>query len=471
MPRILTHKGFKKYHGLNIQHDKSDKVKLEFDDGTSVICTEDHKLLTKDNKFVTAQALQISDKVYNNYCIANKSAIEKECFVYDILEVEDTHSYFANNKVVKNCIFLDEFAFVQHSLAEDFFRATYPVISSGKTTKVIIVSTPNGLNLFYKMWMDAIEKRSTYVPYSIHWSQVPGRDAKWMEETIKNTSPEAFEVEFNCEFLGSTSTLIAGSKLRTLAFKNPILSEDGFDIYEHPQPDRNYVCIVDCSEGLQQDYSTINVVDITQIPYVQVAKYRDNETPLMFLPNTIYSIGMRYNEAFVLVETNSIGQQVVDILHYELEYENIYRVDQHHIKGLTVSPGFKKNSTIGIRTTKSVKKIGCATLKTLIESDKLIINDFDTISELSSFVRVRDSYAAEEGRHDDLVMGLVLFAWLSSQTYFKDTTNNDIRKLLLEEHNLVVEESLTPVGFIDDGREATHFSDGQDIWYFHLPNT
>jgi hypothetical protein len=331
--------------------------------------------------------------------------------------------------------------------------------------------TPNGLNLFYKMWVDAVEKRSTYIPYEIHWSQVPGRDQKWMEETIKNTSPEAFEVEFNCEFIGSTSTLVTGSKLRTLAFRQPILSEDNFDIYIQPKPDRHYICVVDPSEGVQQDYSTINVIDVTEVPYVQVAKYRDNTTPILFFPSTIYSIAMKYNEAFVLVETNNIGQQVVDILHYELEYDNIYKVDQHHVKGMVISAGFRKNSSIGLKTTKTVKKVGCANLKTLIESDKLIINDFDTIAELNSFVRVRDSFAAEDGAHDDLVMGLVLFGWLTTQTYFKDSTHTDIRKLLLEEQDLVIEDSMSPVGFFDNGIEEDHFSDGENIWYFHLPNT
>lgn len=331
--------------------------------------------------------------------------------------------------------------------------------------------TPNGLNMFYKMWVDAVEKRSTYIPYEIHWSEVPGRDEAWMEETIKNTSQEAFEVEFNCEFVGSTSTLITGSKLRSLTFKNPILSEDDFDVYAHPEEGRHYICVVDCSEGVQQDYSTVNVIDVTEAPYIQVAKYRDNKTPLMFLPNTIYSIALKYNEAFVLVETNNIGQQVVDILHYELEYENIYKVDQHHIKGQIISSGYKRNSTIGIRTTKTVKKVGCANLKTLIESDKLIIQDFDTIAELNSFVRIRDSYAAEDGAHDDLVMGLVLFAWLTSQTYFKDSTHTDIRKLLLEEQNINIEDRMTPIGFFNDGRGVNEYFDGEDIWYINLPNT
>ncbi len=378
------------------------------------------------------------------------------------------YAYATSNSGVRggtyNLIFLDEFAFVPHNMAQEFFTATYPVISSGKTTKVIIVSTPNGLNLFYKMWIDAIEKRSSYTPIEVHWSMVPGRDEDWKKETIRNTSEEQFRQEFETEFIGSSATLISGSKLRSLAFFNPISTIDQLDMYEEPKEGHVYIATVDCSEGVGQDYSAINIIDATQTPYKQVAKYRANDLPLLFFPNIIYSIGMKYNEAYILIETNNIGQQVVDILHYDLEYENIYKIDQHHIKGQTISGGFRRNASFGIKTTKSVKKIGCANLKTLIETDKLILVDFDTIAELNSFVRVRDSYAAEEGNYDDLAMGLVLFGWLTAQAYFKDSTNVDVRSILLKEQSLLIEESLTPVGIIDDGRQEEVIIDGEDVW-------
>jgi hypothetical protein len=365
-----------------------------------------------------------------------------------------------------NLIFLDEFAFVPHNMAQDFFQSTYPVISSGQTTKVIIVSTPNGLNQFYKMWTDSIEGRSTYKPLEVHWSQVPGRDGAWKEETIRNTSEEQFRVEFETEFIGSSATLISGTKLRSLAFHNPLSSDEGLDIYEQPIPGRLYICTVDCAEGVEADYSTINVVDVTQTPYRQVAKYRNNKLPLLFFPTIIYSVAKKYNEAYALIETNNIGQQVVDILHYDLEYENIYKLEHHHIKGQSISGGFRRSTSFGIKTTKSVKKIGCANLKTLIENDKLIINDFDTIAEMNTFSRVRDSYSAEEGNNDDLVMGLVLFAWLTAQTFFKDSTSIDVRKLMLAEQNMLVDEDLAPVGIIDNGKqeEITIDRENNDIW-------
>ena len=363
-----------------------------------------------------------------------------------------------------NLIFLDEFAFVPKNMADEFFTSTYPVISSGQTSKVIIVSTPCGLNHFYKMWVDATEKRSLYKPIEIHWSQVPGRDAKWKEETIRNTSEEQFRQEFETEFIGSSATLITGAKLRSLAFRDPPWQEECLDIYEQPQQGRMYIATVDCSEGVGLDYHTINVLDVTETPYRQVAKYRNNKLPLLFFPTVIYSLCKRYNEAYALIETNNVGQQVVDILHYDLEYEYVYKIDHHHIKGQTISGGFRKSSGFGIKTTKTVKKIGCANLKTLIESDKLLIQDFDTIAELNTFVRVRDSYAAEEGNNDDIVMGLVLFAWLTAQTYFKDSTNIDIRKVLLEENDMLGDEDMAPVGFIDDGLKPEVTVDSGDVW-------
>ena len=363
-----------------------------------------------------------------------------------------------------NLVFLDEFAFVPQNIAAEFFTSTYPVISSGRTTKVIIVSTPHGLNQFYKMWTDAVEQRSLYVPFEVHWSMVPGRDAAWREETIRNTSEEQFRQEFECEFIGSSSTLIPGAKLKMLAFNSPSYTEEFIQIYEQPKPGHTYIAVVDCAEGLGLDYTVCSVVDVTEIPYKHVAKFRDNKTSPLIFPTYLYNIANRYNRAFVLIETQSVGQQVVDILHYELEYENIFRIEHHEIKGQHISSGFKKGAAYGVKTSKTVKKIGCANLKTLIETDKLITNDFDTIAEFNTFVRDKDTYKAEEGNNDDIVMTLVLFSWLTAQSYFKEITNSDVRQRLLDERNLQLEEEMLPIGELNDGLEEEKESDGQDLW-------
>lgn len=387
------------------------------------------------------------------------------------IELENGSKIFANATSASgvrgdsyNLIFMDELAHVQNNMVQDFFQSTYPVISSGKTTKVIIVSTPKGLNMFYKMWDDAIKGRSSYKPIEIHWSMVPGRDEAWKEETIRNTSLEQFREEFETEFIGSSATLISGSKLKTLVSQTEISFQDDLFIFEEPIKGHNYVVSVDCAEGVLLDYSTISVIDVTSVPYRQVAVYRSNQVPLLVFPTVIYSVATKYNEAYILIETNSIGQQVADILHYDLEYENIFKIENHKMKGVSISGGFKKSIKLGLRTTKSVKKIGCANLKTLIESDKLTINDIHTITELYTFVRDNDSYAAEEGNNDDLVMGLVLFGWLTAQAYFKDSTNIDIRKILIQEQDAYSEENLAPVGIIDNGKQEEVIHDGTDVW-------
>ena len=358
-----------------------------------------------------------------------------------------------------NIIFLDEFAHVPSNIAEQFFTSVYPTISSGESTKVLIVSTPLGMNMFYKMWADALEKRNNYVPVEVHWSEVPGRDEKWKQETIKNTSEVQFTQEFECEFIGSTHTLINATKLRMMVFKTPIFSKNGLDVYEEPIKNALYCMVVDTAQGKDLDYSAISIFDISQIPYRQVAKYRSNQISPMLYPDIIFQIGKKYNMAWILLEVNDVGSQVAETLHYDLEYENIIVSSMKGRAGQQIGGGFSKNIQLGIRTSKQLKRIGCSTLKEMIESDKLIISDFDTISELTTFAVKNNSYEAEEGSNDDLAMTLVIFSWLVQQRYFKDLTDLDIRKKLADEQMRALEEDLLPFGIIDDGREVQTFTD------------
>ncbi len=222
-----------------------------------------------------------------------------------------------------NILFLDEFAFVPNHIADSFFASVYPTITSGKSTKVIIVSTPHGMNHFYRMWHDAERGNNDYTPTDVHWSEVPGRDSKWKEQTIKNTSESQFKVEFECEFLGSVDTLIAPSKLRTLVYENAITRSGGIDQYEPPKPGHDYAMAVDVARGVGKDYSAFTVVDITTFPHRLVAKYRDSEIKPMLFPSVIYEVAKNYNEAFILCEVNDVGDQVASILQYDLEYQNL----------------------------------------------------------------------------------------------------------------------------------------------------
>jgi hypothetical protein len=368
-----------------------------------------------------------------------------------------------------NIIFLDEFAFIPNHIADDFFASTYPTISSGQSTKVIIVSTPRGMNHFYRKWHDSERGKNEYVPTDVHWSEVPGRDEKWKASTIANTSEQQFKVEFECEFLGSVDTLINASKLRNLVYEDPIKKNKGLDIYEDPIPEHNYMITVDVARGIGNDYSAFVVVDITAFPYKVVAKYRNNEIKPMLFPSVIEPVAKAYNHAWILVEINDIGDQIASILHYDLEYDNILMCSQRGRAGQIVGTGFSgKKSYLGIRMTAAVKKLGCSNLRTLIEDDKLLTNDYEIISEMTTFIQKSSTFMAEEGCNDDLVMCLVIFAWLVAQPYFKEMTNDDIRKRIYEEQEDQIEADMSPFGFITTGLEDnSSFTDPNgDTWHF-----
>jgi len=503
-----------------------------------------------------------------------------------------------------NIIFLDEFAFVPANIAEQFFSAVYPTISAGTQTKMIIVSTPYGMNQFYKLWTDAENKRNDYVPIEVHWSEVPGRDEAWKEATIRNTSAEQFQQEFecvdgntivetedgkikiedlykkllkkrvgqmfrtntdnikilstsgfsnfngiqkvkrnlyqhiifddkseiktsinhpfgkdkilarnvkvgdylsskkvlynelvnekiflydpinvekenlyitngvvshNCEFLGSVNTLINPSKIKTLAYMNPIQSNAGLDVYEDPKKGNTYVCTVDVARGVSKDYSAFIILDVTQMPFRIVAKFRNNEIRPLLFPHTIDQVCKAFNHAHVLVETNDLGQQIAEALQFELEYDNLLMTTQRGRAGQILGAGFSgRGSGFGVKMTKQIKKIGCANIKTLIESDKVIIQDFNIIEEMSTFIRKGQSWQADDGANDDLMMCLVIFGWLSNQPFFKELTDTNARQMLYDEQQHLIEQDMAPFGFVDDGtpdHEKSEVDEYGTVWH------
>jgi hypothetical protein len=369
-----------------------------------------------------------------------------------------------------NIVFLDEFAFVPANIATDFFTSVYPVITAGTKTKIIIVSTPNGMNLFYKIWNDAVNKNNNYVPFEVHWSMVPGRDEKWKEETIRNTSERQFRQEFETEFLGSSNTLVSGLKLQQLAYKQHIAEHDAMKIYKKPvkgddenSKDHLYAILVDVSEGKGLDYSSFSVIDISTTPYEQVATYRSSSVSVILFPTVIYNAARYYNDAYVLVEINN-NPQVADMIHQDLEYENLFKVFTGNKKPQQLSAGFARGIQLGLKMSPQVKRIGCSNLKTLIEGDKLLINDFDTISELTTFVADKTSFSAESGSNDDMVMGLVMFGWATTQKYFREIVNHDIRKQIQLENMNQVDEEMLPAPVIENGLEPDLILQGGDVW-------
>lgn len=446
--RILSEGNvFREFKGIATSI-RYDIVDLYFDDDSYLRVTEDHKV------FVDGGYKESRDLVIGDVCITSfgKKELIYKCkskdpiVVYDPVEIEDTHNFFANDTLVHQCVYLDEFAHVQNDV--EFFTATYPVISSGDTTKVIITSTPNGMNLFYKMWTEAQSGKSMFVPKQFLWHRHPKRGEKWKQETLSNISQKQFDQEYECFFHGSSNTLISGSKLAQLTFKEPIEIRKDLDIYELPEPEGSYVLTVDVSEGIGKDNSAISVFKVSSQPYKQVAVFKNDTTSPLLLAGIVNDIGKIYNNGYVIIETNNVGKITADCLYYDYEYENVLLGSVEDKENVVSN---SSNATVGIRTTRKTKSLGCSTLKSMIESDTLIVEDFTTINELSTFVKVGSSYEAEKNKYDDIVMTLVIFCWFAAQPYFEDITNINMRAYIKENFARMEDSCHTIYGFFDDG--------------------
>lgn len=376
-----------------------------------------------------------------------------------------------------NLLYVDETAIVPNTVAEEFFTATYPVVSAGETTKIVLTSTPLGYNHFWKFWNEAEQGLNGFVPLKVNYWEHPKRDEAWAENQRKLLGDVKFNQEVLCAFLGSAYTLISGDVLSRLSAIQPLHSKNNLDVYEEPigveRDDKGkitkqahvYAIVCDVSRGIDGDYSAFTVVDISEMPYKVVAKYRDNKVSTLLYPNIIYKVAKDYNNAYVLIEIKEAGLQVADILYGELEYENVLFVGKGK-SGQHVTSGFgTSGAQPGVMTSAQVKRIGCATFKTLVEENKLLIPDSDIISEISTFVQRKNTYAADDGYHDDLVMTLVLFAWMTNSSYFKELSNVNMREHIFEERINQIEDSLTPFGIIDNGQEEETFVDSSGtVW-------
>ena len=361
-----------------------------------------------------------------------------------------------------NWLYIDEAAIIPNNIADEFFTSVYPTISAGETTKILLTSTPLGYNHFWKFWNEAEKGENGFAHMFIPYYEIPGRDEKWLDEQKQLLGDVKFNQEVLCEFLGSTNTLINSNTIGRLSTKDPIYSKAGLDIYEEPQKDHYYAITCDTARGIGGDYSAFIIVDITKMPYNIVGKYRDNKIAPMLYPDVIGKVGKDYNDAFILVEVNDIGQQVVEILHQEVEYENILSTVTEHNRQF-VSPGFGKVTKLGVNTSKQVKRQGCFTFKSLLEEQKLLLFDEHIIHEISTFIEKGQTYQADVGYHDDLVMCCVLFGWLASQNFFKDMTDVNTREGLYKQQMGDIESNLTPY-LRDDGQEPEHFVEGGDLW-------
>ncbi len=375
-----------------------------------------------------------------------------------------------------NLLYIDEAAIIPNTIADQFFTAVYPVISAGQTTKILITSTPLGYNHFWKFWNDAVNKVNDFVPMFIPYSRIPGRDEAWALEQRRQLGELKYNQEVLCKFLGSSLTLIDSSTIEYMSTCPTVYSKDGLDLYEYPikaerddeeklvRKPHSYVIVADTAKGVGGDYSAFVIVDITEVPYKLVGKYRDNKIAPMLYPTVIHKVARDFNDAYVLIETNS-SEQVAHIMHNELEYGNLVFVNRSTKTGQVVSGGFGGGKTqLGVNTDKRVKRIGCFTFKSLLEEKKLLVFDPDVISEISTFIQVRDSYQADEGYHDDLVMPLVLFSWLTTNPYFREMSDVNIREAMYQERIKQIEEDVVPFGFIMNGTEEELTVEDGDVW-------
>ena len=350
-----------------------------------------------------------------------------------------------------NWLYIDEAAIIPNNVAEEFFTSVYPTISAGTTTKILLTSTPLGYNHFWKFWNEAEQGLNGFVPMFIPYNRIPGRDEKWAAEQKAMLGELKFNQEVLCNFLGSSNTLINPDTIGKMSVKPYVYTKDGLDIFVEPEEEHVYMLVADTSRGVGGDYSAFTVLDITAYPYSVVAKYRNNKISPLLFPNIIYKVAKDYNKAYCLIEINDNGQQVADSLYMDLEYENVFFVGSNSKSGQYLSGGFSSGATLGVRTTKQVKRLGCTSFKSLVESTKLLIHDPDIINEISTFIEVRGTHKADEGYQDDLVMCLVLFAWATNELFFKDLTDTNLRKALYEEQFKQIEENLTPFGIIENG--------------------
>ena len=354
-----------------------------------------------------------------------------------------------------NLLFLDEFAFVENDA--QFYTSTYPVVSAGKDTQIIITSTANGVgNIFHKLWEGASTATNEFKPFRVDWWDVPGRDEKWKASTISNTSELQFEQEFGNSFHGRGNTLISSNHLLAQMAKDPIHIKDNLFIYEEPIEGHDYILTCDVARGRGQDYSTFTIIDVSVDPFNQVAVFRDNMISPMLLPDLVYKYAMTYNKAYVIVESNDQGVVVCNGLYYDLEYENMF-----------VESAVKKNA-IGATMTRRVKRIGCSSIKDLIEQGKLNIHDANTIIEMTTFISKGTSYEASASNHDDLMMNLVLFAWFTSTDIFQSISDIDMKNMLYKEQLQAIQDDMIPFGFIENAADdKPKFETDEDgtIWF------
>ena len=457
--KVLTENGFKSFDG--IKRTIAPTIEIIFSDDSNLKCTKSH-LIKTNNKFTEAINLNIGDAVGELFVKSILKLSDDEKYVYDLLNVADGHHYITNNVTSHNCAFVEGWV--------EFYKSVYPTISSGQETKVVLVSTPNGLNFYYKLWDDAVKGKSDYIPIKVTWKDVPGRDEEWKRQTIANTSEEAFIQEHEAEFIGSAGTLIDGWRLKELVEESPVRTGKYSKMYEEVVEGHIYALCADVSRGKGIDNSAYIVVDVTNLPYKIVSTYYCPVVPPDMFAEFIYQAHIYYNDAFVVVENNDAGCETLRVLNDTYECESILgtKTDSQARKVISINGG--NNFEFGVRTTKTVKAVGCTRMKQLVESGSIQFGDRWLIDELNKFIRVGKSYEAQKDAHDDIVMCLAIFSWLTTQYLFEDLTSIDTRFNLRNKKESEYVDDLLPFGYVIDGLDTYGDDTRVDFQSIELPD-
>lgn len=448
---ILSSDGWKTFDGV-LDNGVQDTLLIEFSDGSNIECTSDH-LIWNGDKFIMANEIHIGCDIDGLKVLNIQNSGMKN--VYDALNVADVHDYYTNNVISHNCLYVDEAAFIPSKIADEFFASIFPTLSSSKTSQLLLSSTPQGFNHFYDFWVGAINKTNNFVPYKTEWDCVPGRDEEWLEEQRKLLGRIKFNQEVLCSFLGSSDTLIDGSALErhynqakeTVPIYESSEDEPVVTIFEKVNRNHIYFIVVDTSKGGGGDYQVATVFDISVFPYKIVEVYRSNLTGDTEMPTILNELGLKYNNAYMLVEVNK-SDKIAYSLWSEYEYENLLAVVKNDKGRWILRPA--RSSDLGVTTNARIKKDGCSNARKIAEEDQIIVNYYELAKEMRTFVFKNGSYKAEDTYKDDVMMTFVLFAWCTTQEFFKDLAGKTLD--FLENEQLKNEEE-----FI--GRSVVYIND------------
>lgn len=443
---IKTPSGFKPFSAIKKTSSRS-VVELTLSSGKVIKGSEDHVLLDMFNFPRKLKEFKIGNSLTLDECIVGKVTYYGKFDLYTVQGVSGEVFLVENSIRSKNC------AFIPNNIFNEFYSSVYPTIASGKETQIIMVSSAKDLNHFYDLWVSAKKNENTFAPFEVDWQSVPGRDEEWVRNTKLDIGEARFNREFKNEFFGFVDSVIPSELIKHLQTMSPLYQTLEYKVFEEPKPKEIYIGVVDVAEGVQEDYSVMTIfkmgkiVDSIQQPHTVVFTLRTNKTNIFQFTELVWRFAKTYNEAWILVEVNI--HDIATPLYRDYEYENVIKTSLKKQK--VTSAFFREGSKFGVKTTTPVKKLGLEMLIDLLKKNWIIINDIEIVKEMSTLVNKKKSFEASPGQHDDLVMTLVLFAWLLTNEGFKELVDIETPRSLLQDAYVNSLWDSLPRFFIEDG--------------------